>query len=55
MDANVEYCTCEDSKGVHTETNDFYQWDVCEICGKPIEDSVQGLNHYDGEDHTFEY
>lgn len=55
MPKETEYCSCQDIQSVHTETDDFYQWDVCDKCNKPIEDSMQSLNHYDGEDHTIEY
>lgn len=48
-----EYCTCESVSSVHTGTNDWYIFDICDNCNKVIEDSIQNLNHYDGEDHYF--
>lgn len=52
MDNKIEYCTCKNSNSVHTEFNDWYEWDVCNDCNKMIEDSIRELNHYDGEDHV---
>lgn len=49
-----EFCSCEKSSGVYTETNDFARRDVCIDCDKPIEDSLVPLNHYDGEDHDLD-
>lgn len=51
----IQFCSCKKSSSIHTETDDFMQWDVCNDCCKVIEDSMQYLNHYDGEDHVFEY
>lgn len=51
----IEYCTCEKCTQTYTVTDDFAQWDVCSNCNKPIEDTYEYLDHYDGEDHCFEY
>jgi len=45
------YCKCEHTSSVHTENNDFAFWNVCDDCGKPIEDTYLYFNHYDGEYH----
>lgn len=50
-----KFCRCEKSSRVYTESNDFAHWDVCSDCGNPIEDTYEYLNHYDGEDHDFNY
>lgn len=52
---NGPFCQCEHSSSYHTDTNDWGQWDVCNDCNKPIEDSFEYYNHHDGEDHVFEY
>lgn len=36
---------------MHAEIGEFGYWLVCEKCGKPVEDSFEYYNHYDGEDH----
>ena len=46
-----EFCSCEKSSSVYSESDDFGCWDVCNDCKKPIEDSYEYFNHYDGEDH----
>ena len=51
MADDVEYCTCEGTECVHAEIGEFGYWLVCEKCGKPVEDSFEYYNHYDGEDH----
>lgn len=48
----MNYCTCGSPKGVYCLFDDWFEWDVCVICKKPIEDSLRSLNHYDGEDHV---
>lgn len=50
-----DYCKCENPSSVYTDDDDWGHWDVCSDCGKPIEDSYQYYNHYDGEDHDFDY
>lgn len=52
---NTEFCRCKEVTTVYAETNDFGQWLVCDVCKKPIEDSFEYFNHYDGEDHITEY
>ena len=48
-----DYCQCDTIECVSTDIDDFGQWDVCSKCGKPIEDTYEYFNHYDGEDHCF--
>ncbi len=43
----TEFCKCEQTSSVHTETNDIGQWDVCNICNKPMEDSFEYFNQCD--------
>lgn len=38
-----EYCKCENSSSVYSESNELGFWDVCTDCGKVIEDSFE--NH----------
>lgn len=49
-----EYCTCEQVTGSSTQMDDFGYWEVCNICGKPIEESYVYFNHYDGEDQDYD-
>jgi len=51
----MQYCKCEKIKSVHTDTDEWGQWDVCDVCNKTIEFSYQYFNHYDGEDHVDEW
>lgn len=51
INEEVQYCTCQNPSAVSSETNDFGYRLVCCQCGKPIEDSFEYFNHYDGEDH----
>lgn len=39
-----DYCRCKNRSGVHTETNDWYQYDVCNDCEKVLEDGMRNLN-----------
>lgn len=41
---NIEYCRCEDSKGIHTINGEFGYWYYCNECEKRIED---GFHYYD--------
>lgn len=53
-----EYPRCEcgnPSNTASTSMNDFGCWDVCEDCGKQIDGTFEYFNHYDGEDHMFEW
>lgn len=45
----MKYCKCEKIKSVHTDTDEWWQWDVCDVCNKTIEFSYQYFNHYGGE------
>lgn len=36
-----EYCTCEKLERVYSQNDDFGHWDVCDICGKVVEDSYE--------------
>ena len=36
-----EYCQCENSSGVYTETSDFGYWDVCCDCNKVVDGSYE--------------
>ncbi|MFR5684393.1 MAG: hypothetical protein ACLUD1_10190 [Clostridia bacterium] len=51
----MQFCKCEEVKSVHTNIDEWGQWDVCDICNKPIEMTYQYFNHYDGEDHVSEW
>lgn len=48
-----DYCTCDHSSSISSEFNDWYECDICNDCGKIIEDSFRELNYYDGEDHVY--
>lgn len=50
-----EFCKCENSSGVSSQPEDFGYWLVCTKCNKKIEDSYEYYNHYDGEDHGYDY
>lgn len=39
-----DFCKCEKSSSLHTDTNDWYQFDICNDCGKVIEDGVRPIN-----------
>lgn len=49
------YCECKVLNSVSTEIGEWGQWDVCNDCNRPVEDTFEYFNHYDGEDHVFEY
>lgn len=49
------FCECKNSSSISTKTGEWGQWDICNDCGKELEDSYQDYNHYDGEDHVLEY
>lgn len=53
MDYENDFCQCEHCSSIYTNFNDWYEWDVCSDCEKPIENSLRELNHYDGDDHVF--
>lgn len=39
-----DYCRCEKSSGVHTEISDWCQYDVCNDCGKVLEDGFRSID-----------
>lgn len=47
MKKESEFCQCKNVTSVHTETDDFKQWDVCNTCGKVLEDSIEYFNQCD--------
>ena len=47
-----DFCDCEKSSSLTSEIGEFGYWLVCCDCNKPIEDSFEYYNHYDGVDHT---
>lgn len=39
-----DFCKCKNVISVHTETDDFYQYDICNNCGKVLEDGIRPLD-----------
>lgn len=39
-----DYCKCTEVHSVHTDFNDWYQFDICNKCGKVLEDSIRPLD-----------
>ena len=39
-----DYCKCKNPSSVHTETDDWYQYDVCNDCGKKLEDGIRQID-----------
>lgn len=39
-----DFCKCQNSSGVHTECNDWYQYDICNNCGKVLEDGIRQID-----------
>lgn len=39
-----DYCKCDKSSGVHTETDEWYQYDICNDCGKVLEDGIRNID-----------
>lgn len=39
-----EFCRCNKPSSVHTEIDDWYQFDVCNDCGKVLEDGIRPLD-----------
>lgn len=39
-----DYCKCQNSSGIHTVFDNWYQYDVCNDCNKIIEDSLRQLD-----------
>lgn len=52
LEEKIEFCQCEHPSSVTSGIGDFCFWLVCCDCYKPIEDSFEYYNHYDGEDHA---
>ena len=50
---NKEYCQCNLHTKVTSDFDDWYKFDLCCTCGKIIEDSIEPLNHMDGEDFVY--
>ena len=48
---NNDYCTCKEITSTSTEQDFWGYWEICNVCGKKIEDGFHYENHYDGEDH----
>lgn len=48
-----KYCQCKSLTKVYTDFDDWYQFDHCYECKKIIEDSIEPLNHMDGEDFVY--
>ena len=49
---NIDFCRCENKSAITSGfEDDFGYWDVCNSCGKRIEDGYHYYNHYDGKDH----
>ena len=47
----IGYCKCQQHRSITSEIEEWGYWDVCCVCGKPLEDGFHYYNHYDGEDH----
>lgn len=39
-----DYCKCKKSSGCHTEVDNWYQYDICNDCGKVLEDGIRSIN-----------
>ena len=37
----IEYCTCKDLEKVYTDMYDFGYWDVCDVCGKVVDNTYE--------------
>jgi hypothetical protein len=51
MNKEIEFSKCEKSSSVYSETGEWGYYLKCSDCNKPIKDSFEYYNHYDGEDH----
>lgn len=47
---NHDYCQCEKSSSVYSDTDNWGCWDVCSDCGKVIEDSYAYDSEYQSID-----
>lgn len=41
---NIDYCKCNSRTGVHTETDEWYQYDICNNCGKVLKDGIRPID-----------
>lgn len=41
---NKDYCKCNPCTRVHTETDEWYQYDICNDCGKVLEDGIRPID-----------
>lgn len=39
-----DYCKCESRSGVHTDIDSWYQYDICNDCGKILEDGIRPID-----------
>ena len=39
-----DYCKCENRSGIHTDTDNWYQYDICNEYNKIIEDGIRQLD-----------
>ena len=42
-----DYCKCQNRSGNYTETNNWFQYDICNDCNKIIEDGIRSINDND--------
>lgn len=43
----IEYFTCEKLVRVYTDMDDFGHWDVCDVCGKVVENTYEYFDESD--------
>ena len=48
---DADFCECTHCSAITSQMEEFGYWDVCCVCGNPLEDGFHYFNHYDGEDH----
>lgn len=51
MYSKGDFCKCKTVTAISAESSDFGYYDLCESCGKPLEDGFHYFNHSDGEDY----
>mgnify|MGYP007131982960 CR=1 FL=1 len=39
-----DFCQCKNPSSVYTETDNFYQYDICNDCGKVLEDGIRSID-----------
>lgn len=39
-----DFCKCKNRSGIHTETDDWHQYDICNDCAKIIEDGIRNID-----------